>query len=359
MARSRRRGTARVILVLGTAFAALATSEAVVRSLPVANVLGWQQATPIQTRVAEFDSGTPVKIVALGDSFAEWRAGQGANMFDHAKAGLSGRHAALLNLGQSGTDVDQYIAAYHRYVRFVPDQIVLLLYLGNDVHVYSPGQPSQAIPEPTWRETIKRYTVLPNLIFRAGKRYVPFLRSGFFERNVTVVQRETGLSDNQIQERIRRIDPQILELARADAVNPWIPAIGIAFPEYYKDLLGLRTAAAKRAADSTVTLIQAFAAEVKVSRFNVVFLPESLQASTAFDDFFTRCGFDLEGFPLEDRNRLTEYLEIKLRQAGLNTIDTMPALRQEGGGYLPLDTHLNARGHEVVGEMIVRALEES
>ena len=41
-------------------------------------------------------------------------------------------------------------------------------------------------------------------------------------------------------------------------------------------MLGLRTAEAKRAADSTVTLIQAFAAEVKVSRFNVVFLPESL-----------------------------------------------------------------------------------
>ena len=47
-----------------------------------------------------------------------------------------------------------------------------------------------------------------------------------------------------------------------------------------------------------------------------------------------------------------------LRQAGLKTIDAMPALRQEGDAYLPLDTHLNARGHEVVGEVIARALEE-
>ena len=108
------------------------------RLLPVSDSMGWNRTLPLSERAKRFDAGAPLKIPALGDSFVEWRAGEGVNMFDLLQGDLSRQGCKILNLGQAGTDgID--------YQRVVPaecslddgDHHIVSLTLGNDEHGYS------------------------------------------------------------------------------------------------------------------------------------------------------------------------------------------------------------------------------
>jgi len=62
------------------------------------------------------------------------------------------------------------------------------------------------------------------------------MQAGSFDQDVKSLQKKAGLTDAQVQSRLAKLDPKIIELARSDAVNPWVPAIGAISPEYYKEL---------------------------------------------------------------------------------------------------------------------------
>ena len=330
------------------------------RMLPVSDSMGWNRTLPLSERAKRFDAAAPLKIVALGDSFVEWRAGEGVNMFDLLQGDLSRQGGKILNLGQAGTDVIDYIESYRQYVHFTPDAIILCLTLGNDVYDYSEkvevkaGESDAGASQSGVKAFIKKHSVVVNFLFRLSKQYFPVMRAGSFDQDVKNLQKKAGLTDAQVKSRLARLDPKIIELARSDAVNPWVPAIGAISPEFYKELYRESSQQGRAQAEDTLRLIRDFRSGQKVKNFLVVLLPESLQVSEKYDDFYKRCGYDLDNFPLPERRGLIRYLQRRLGDFGIRSLDATPALEKVYPAYIPLDTHPNSQGHKAIASAMAQ-----
>ena len=349
-----------VLLVLVVGFCAV-TLEFTCRALPISDSMGWNRTPPLSERVKRFDSAAPEKIVALGDSFAEWRAGEGVNMFDLLQDNLADVGGKILNLSQAGTDVVDYTDAYHQYVRFQPDAIIMSLYLGNDVVNYQEtsrlkGVDASALEDQRAgiKEFIKKHSTVINALFRIGKQHFAFMQAGTFDKTLKALQQGSGLSDAQVRERMGKLDPKIIELVRSDAINPWIMASGIVKPDYFKELFLESSQQGRGEAESTIELIRKFYQAQKVRNFLVVLTPSCLEVSKQYDDFFRRCGYDLDNFPLEQRRGLTRYLQRRLGELGIMSLDPIPALEKAYPAYIPIDEHLNVRGHKAMGEAMAQ-----
>lgn len=349
-----------LILILVVVMVCAVGLEFACRVLPVSDSMGWNRSRPLAERAKRFEATSPVKLVALGDSFAEWRAGEGVNMFDLLQQDLSDQGCKILNLGQAGTDVIDYLEAYRRYVNFTPDAIIICLTLGNDVYDYSEkihvkeaGSGSEA-PPAGFKLFIKKHSVVLNFLFRLSKQYVPIMQAGSFDQNVKTLQKKAGLTDAQVQGRLARLDPKIIKLARSDAVNPWVPAIGAISPEFYKELFSESSQKGRAEAEDTLRIIRDFYSAQKVNNFLVLLLPESLQVSEQYDDFFKRCGYDLDNFPLPERRGLIRYLQRRLGDFGIRSLDATPALAKVYPAYIPLDTHPNSQGHKAIAEAMAQ-----
>jgi lysophospholipase L1-like esterase len=352
-----------VLVLLVVALCAVGL-EFACRALPVSDSMGWNRTLPLAERVKRFDASSPIKIVALGDSFAEWRAGEGLNMFDLLQKDLSGQGCRILNLGQAGTDVMDYIGAYRRNVKFTPDAIILCLTLGNDVYDYSEKvevkevESGSEAPQAGIKGLIKKHSVVLNFLFRLSKQYFPVMQAGSFDNNVKTLQKKAGLTDAQVQSRLAKLDPKIIELARSDAVNPWVPAIGAISPEYYKELFSESSPKGRAEAEDTLKLIRDFYSAHKVNNLLVLLLPESLQVSERYDDFFKRCGYDLDNFPMQERRGLNRYLQRRLGDFGIMSLDATPALEKVYPAYISLDTHPNSQGHQAIAQAMAQFIKK-
>ena len=353
-----------LVLILLVVILCAVGLEFACRMLPVSDSMGWNRALPLSERAQRFKVSSPIKIVALGDSFAEWRAGEGVNMFDLLQKDLSDQGCMVLNLGQAGTDVIDYIEAYRRNVTFTPDAIIVCLTLGNDVYDYSEKvgvkevESGSEAPQSGIKAFIKKHSVVLNFLFRLSKQYFPVMQAGSFDNNVKTLQKQAGLTDAQVQSRLAKLDPKIIELARSDAVNPWVPAIGAIFPEYYKELFSESSQKGRREAEDTLGLIRDFCYAQKVKNFLVLLLPESLQVSEQYDDFFKRCGYDLDNFPLQERRGLIRYLQRRLGDFGIRSLDATPALEKVHPAYIPLDTHPNSQGHKAIAQAMAQFIQK-
>jgi lysophospholipase L1-like esterase len=343
-----------LVLILVAVVLCAVVLEFACRVLPVSDRMGWNRTLPLAERAKRFDVSAPVKIVALGDSFAEWRAGEGVNMFDLLQKDLSPQGCKILNLGQAGTDVIDYIESYRRYVNFTPDAIIFCLTLGNDVYDYSEKlnvkevESGSEAPQSGIKAFIKKHSVVVNFLFRVSKQYLPVVQAGTFDQGVKTLQKKAGLTDAQVRRRMARLDPKMIELARSDAVNAWVPAIGTISPEFYKELYSESSQKGRAEAEDTLRRIRDFCSAQKVKNFLVVLLPESLQVSEQYDDFFKRCGYDLDNFPMHERRGLIRYLQRRLGDFGIMSLDTTPALEKVYPAYIPLDTHPNSQGHKAI-----------
>ena len=347
-----------VITVLGAIF------ELLVRILPISDNIGWSRAPLLGQRVKKFNVSAPIKIVALGDSFLAWCAGEGKNMFDFVQKNLNKKGYAILNLGSPGGEIDNYIEIYEKYVRFKPEGIIVCVYLGNDVVDYSLALQGKCPPTTIfdkegkgWKASIKRNCILANLIFRFCKKELHLFRSGTLDRNIQAIKKWGNLTDAVIQERLKQIDPHTLELARSESVNPWVLAAGITLPDYYKDLFSLSSSNARIKADTTVKILYEFYKKQGIKNFFVVLLSESIQISEEYDQFYKKCGFDLENFPLEERRNINRYLKEEFNKLGIKTLDVTDALEGKTDIYIDFDTHFNAKGQRIVGDSITDFLE--
>jgi len=135
--------------------------------------------------------------------------------------------------------------------------------------------------------------------------------------------------------------------------------LSVIFHDYYKNLFMESSQKGRAAAESTIKLIRDFYQAQGVKNFLVVLVPESLQVSEQYDDFFKRCGYDLDNFPLPERRGLTRYLQRRLGELGIMTLDPIPALEKAYPAYIPLDCHLDARGHKVLAEAMAEFMRKN
>jgi lysophospholipase L1-like esterase len=328
-------------------------------------MVGWSIVPPVTDRVANTRVPAPghIRIVVLGDSLTEWRDNVGDSFVRVAERRLP--NIEMVNLAEAGTGLAEYFGNLLRYgLRLHPNVVVIGLYLGNDLYPSSPPLESPQATEAalalqpqqrTAGEVLKRISkrsVLLNYVFRLAKIYIRPLRSGFLEHSIEALKIQTGRDDAFVASKLRQIDPELLEAARADAINVWDLAIAIFYPDYYGDLAaatpgtdkGEEVAGALRDVRALVT--EARRTKAKVA---VLLLPPPVWVGETYQQYFRRLGYRELG-PAIGPVPLIERLKAFLSAEGVPALDVLPALRAEKEkAFLDNDVHPNRRGHEVIG----------
>src|SRR5438445_5511693 len=121
------------LLLASSVTIALLIAEFVFRYLPLGDMAGWSMVAPVAERAAAVPpKGGRTRIVALGDSFTEWRDNTGHSFVRVAERLLPS--VEMVNLGESGNDVEDYFGNFLQYGRELrPDLVLIGLYLGNDL----------------------------------------------------------------------------------------------------------------------------------------------------------------------------------------------------------------------------------
>jgi hypothetical protein len=371
------------VLVTGVSLAlALGAAEVVVRRSPAMDRLGWNRVPSVLERLAAVrprvqDEPGELRVLGLGDSFADFRDTDGANFLRvlEREAIAAGRPVVLDNLGEAGTGLVRYLENLERYSeRAVPDIAIVAVYLGNDLLDYDlerrrverglDGARSGSGAGPAqggWRDLLRRRSVLANALFRAAKASVPALRSGTYRRNLATAARLFDLDDEALRAAEARVAPEMIERAEADAINAWDLAFGVVRPELYTEMLTLDGSFASAFDGFAADLVRiGEACEERGITPVFVSIPPSLQVSTRYHDYFRRLGHVLE----PDRAGLVGETTLSQRVAALLAARDWPVLdltralaASDVPLYIPDDIHWNTLGQDVAGRALHRFLE--
>lgn len=353
-----------VLAIVVTALCVVA-GEAILRNLPVAERFGWSGAVPVEDRIAAVRPKThgTLRILALGDSFTEWRDTDGLSFIRVAARdlGKAGMPVDVVNLAEAGTGIPEYRANFARAVeRVAPDLVVIGLYLGNDLReANAVNAPAAAVSRGIWWKRLLKQSVLLSTSFRLAKRYIPALRSETLETLLADLGAREGRDAAFVAARLAAADPVLVEAARADTINTWDLATGVFFPDYYEALAevapdtrqGAEVAGGIAALDVLIAECRAHNA-VPI----VVLLPPPVWTEARTLDYFHRLGYGATG-PLNGPVPVVELLKRHLAALSVPTVDPLSALRAESEPvYLQNDEHLNGHGQTVVGAEVARQI---
>lgn len=367
-----------VFLAVGSVTAACLLTEVVLRRTPLAERFGWNDELPVERRRFEAGAKRPgeSRWLALGDSFASFGDREGANFLRIAEseARRAGLDVRLSNLGQSTTGLKDYIRNFEQFHdSLLPDLVIAALYLGNDVLPYRlaalertlPPQPQPPGPASTWERHLMRKIGRKSILldtFLGLLRQSPRFQSGVLEANLAYLGWVHGLGEAELDRRLVRLPPGVLEAARADAINPWDLAVGVAEPGFYLDTLAMadetgHSQAARDFGQDLGRLVEL--ARRRETPLVVVLIPPSCMVNEAYHAFYTALGYRMEPSLTVGAPPLVRWIETRLAEQGVPTLDLTAALRRaQGALYLEQDIHFNAEGQRVAGLELARFLRE-
>jgi len=316
-------------------------------------------------------------LFILGDSFMA--SIPGGDVVDVLYRELAPHGVGIRNAARAGTGPVQYLEALRREgARHRPDVVVLAYYVGNDLHdVGCKGNLDERLAPPSppaaWKRSYlvqfadwwlrQRY---PGRVFlHSLRRPAPAAPGGPLGPRGPADVRLAGVfpparRPRALQavdyEALRRagIPEADLDSARAGTLNPWIVSLGVKNPNYYRDVLLLRSECAERAWDDTrrvLGLILDEAAALGAEVLPVIF-PHSLQVSTAHYALYRSWKINVDDEMLES-NRPQELLTAFYRARGLKPLDLLAAFRADTGPlYWDRDEHQNLRGQALSASLI-------
>lgn len=369
-------GLVNVVLVLGGVAIGLAAVEWLARGSPLGEQFAWSLNPGIDQRVeaADVAGADSVRVVGFGDSFAEFRERDGGNFYRIAeqRARAAGFRVRLVNLAEAGTGVPRYFRNLLVYQKqLAPHLAIFAIFLGNDLLDYElrergahPGGTGDVSPSPSTgaerlRAYVRRHSIVLNAMFRVMKRYVPVFRSGTFDKNVQVLSDMHGMNSELTAARLDAIDPTIITLARADAINPWDLAFGIVRPRLYAEMLALdERSLFPQALGRMLADFDEIITYCSVHAIRPVFLliPPSIQIDARYHPHYRRLGYEVPK-GVVGPSRLDHALVAYLTARSVDVLDVGPPLRAERGPlYLSSDMHFNATGQMVAGDALFEFL---
>lgn len=295
----------------------------------------------------EFEAGGPnsLVVVLLADSFGIGVVPQAYNFSSVAEAELAERLAgrfervAIHNFAVTGVGMNEYAYLLETEVAEVaPDQVVLAVFVGNDIHRNVPfgARPahdrrsllrwrSWAVPQRLWR--VATEAPVPGSETGEGG---PGAGTGRPPRHIQDPARERPTYS---VETFHRLEARSLEVCDADD-----PEIEAAYAAFLRGLLHFR--------------------ERLGERLLVLIIPDEFQVNDSLYTALLEERPTLAGLPRDlPQQRITEFCT----RQGIACLDLLPALRRAERTrrtYHLRDTHWNAHGNEVAGRALAAALFE-
>jgi hypothetical protein len=369
-----------VILLIFIVVTCFFAGEFALRNMEVTDRLGFDRLPSAQDRslIAGKVSPGQVRVVGIGDSFTVFRDLQDRNYLRFAQQMALQQNVSfdVVNLAEAGTDLHHYFRNINSsYDQLKPDIVTIGLYLGNDVgrgglmpleQAYSKGKISK-LPESTqkdgWSDIVSLFkkSILLNYSFRILKIYIPELRSSEYEKVINYLSSVHKKDDKFIQVGLSKMDPELVKLAKSDAINPWDVGSALFSPNHYRDLYQLST---KQAVQNLRKMTDDLGFIINWLRDRdmkpiIVLLHPGIIIGERYHEYYRRLGVTLPDVN-SNTTPLTNQIKKFLKQKKTLFIDSLAALRQEKGNlYIPNDTHLNSNGQRVVGRVLFDLMKEN
>lgn len=351
------------------------------RQLPLTDRLGFQQVADVAERAEAAGPPRPglVRVLGIGDSFTVFRDLQGKNYLRIAAAlaDPKGETVGVVNLAEAGVGLDAYARNLIRFADTLkPDVLVLGLYFGDDLlphgrksvrERYAEGnllEPDNRPGEPGFIHGLKavaKKSVLLNYVYRQAKVHIPALRSNYFDTALEYLAGQSQISVAEARSRLASVDPELVDLARADAINGWDLAFAICYPRLYIDTYTLpdesrsREKLGERLDDLSFIIEEARNRGIKPV---VVFLHPGIVVAERYRNYFRKLGYVM---PPMDRGRykMIDAVSTHLDTLNVPYLDSLPLLRASNADdYIPNDIHLNSDGQAIVGQALFKLLED-
>lgn len=371
------------LLLLAVVLAAcIGVGEFTLRQLPLTDRLGFQQVADVAERAAAAGPREPgqVRILGIGDSFTVFRDAQGKNYLRIAAslAADKGKTISVVNLGEAGVGLDAYARNLIRFADTVkPDVVVIGLYFGDDLlphgrksvrERYAEGNLLQPDIRPGETgilhdlKSIAKKSILLNYVYRQAKVYIPALRSNYFEIAFGYLAKQSGLTVAEARSRMAEVDPELVDLARADAINGWDLAFAICMPRLYLDTYTLPEDSKSRLKlDERLDDLSFIIAEARKSGIKpvVVYLHPGIVVAARYRTYFRKLGYAMPPMDVE-RYKIIDQVSAHLNALGVPHLDSLPLLRASTtDDYIPNDIHLNSKGQSIVGGALFQMLDQS
>lgn len=371
-----------LVLLAVVLAACIGAGEFILRQLPLTDRLGFQQVADVTERAAAAQprQSGKVRILGIGDSFTVFRDLQGQNYLRIAAtlAEAEGKQVDVVNLGEAGVGLDAYARNLLRFADAVdPDILVIGLYFGDDLlphgrksvrERYAEGnllEPDNRPGESGFLHDLKAFaknSILLNYVYRLAKVHIPALRSNYFDTALGYLAGQSQISVAEARSRLANVDPELVDLARADAINGWDLAFAICQPRLYFDTYTLpdgsksRLKLGERLDDLSFIISEARSRGIKPV---VVYLHPGIVVAERYRTYFQKLGYVM---PPMDRGQYKIIGEVSalLDTLGVPYTDSLPLLRASTtNDYIPNDIHINSKGQSIVGEALFQLLDQS
>ncbi len=282
------------------------------------------------------------RLLLLGDSFVDKRE---RTFHDRLLEQLGDARFSVANLARSGTGPAHYRDVLRQYGdRFDPDVVVLFYFAGNDLI------------------NVLRYEPRPEHRAPASVRdhLRPWVHRSRLYHTVTEIGSapsfdfDAMLADGH--------DPELVAMARAGDLNPWLLLIPKDERERYLSLNLLIESQESRAAAARLrTILHEVSEETQRlgAALLLVVFPGTTQVNRSHFDFYERAGFDPEERMLTGDAPQALVRDIAA-ELGAPVLDLLPALRaqRDTEHYRPYDSHLNELGNDLAAREVARFLLE-
>ena len=331
--------------------------------------------------------------LVIGDSFAHHQIGTNGNFFDSIFNCQEEIKCNYHNLAQSGVGLPFYwnsiLSVLSNRVKGSQTKVVIGIYFGNDIPFIDPSKPFKTCSDihilspkmvekynDTWIQAIKRR--LPSMLFLA--RSIKSLTRIDSTNNVQNINTNAKklrfyrsdpsqglLSINQLAD---KIDPEIMDKASRNIINPWEVSLALANPYYFDDLYRLSRKwsrnSVKCLAENVVSNINAIKNNHPQTDFIIIGIPDkfywskdSYESTTQeYQELGYRFG-SKKGLNDIETNSLSIYFNNAMKSNKIEYI-YLPNLLNSGTNIVDWfyyqDMHINNKGNKNISELLQKKL---
>jgi hypothetical protein len=310
---------------------------------------GYPETFDYLSQIPDGASNPKTRILVLGDSFFTRRVGS-PGIHDLLVEKLRTHAVTVLNTSVQGFGPFAYLEKLVAHGReFRPDIVLVSYYVGNDL--FDVGCISDT------RERIKGIVASVSTK-RPRSFFISFLRTQLAAYSRTFgLQRHVFDWEGMAAAGIPR---EYLEKARRFAVNPYIVQLGMVRPQYFEEVLLMRSDCARQAWENVEIILGEILAQAQAFGALVVpvIFPHTFQVSRMHADLYRTWRIHVDE-AMHETHTPQDLLIDFFAHHSIETLDLLPAFRAASGPlFWQEDEHLNPTGDALAVSEIARFLDE-
>lgn len=355
--------------------------EILVRQHPIYQKFGWISKVPLFERVEKIKNSNSsiTNNFVIGDSMVEYKMNTKENFLEltKEKISLEGRNENFFNFGFAGTGPRHYLMILNYLTKndINIDKVYIFIDNCTDFTDYFfdivsskpytidwklPTDQNLDIENINFKNFIKKSVSL-NIIYRyLFKQYFKIDYGKSYETNLNFLKQTLNVDDDMVLSRLKSVDDNLIHLSKSDIINSYWAASGVVFPKvkkYEKYGYPVHSEKINDLMLSDFKAIENICAKNEID-CSIIFIPDQATIDQSYQNFYINLGYEIDKNFLDGNNYYENLLINNFTDSNLTFYRIHDHLKFKKDMYLPMDSHLNYYGNDVLSDIFVNIILE-